>query len=67
MCRRIRPPSGSPSAPLRMLLIDAFHDEYRGVVCMVEVVDGAVTEGDKLVSVAMGAEYTVLEVSNMYY
>jgi hypothetical protein len=28
-CRHIPPPAGCPNAPLRLLLYDAFHDEYR--------------------------------------
>lgn len=60
--RHIPPPSGSPGAPLRALLFDAHHDDYRGVVTLVAVVDGRLAVGDRLVSVASGQEYDALEV-----
>ncbi|GFR41154.1 hypothetical protein Agub_g1818, partial [Astrephomene gubernaculifera] len=59
---RVRPPRGNPSAPLRLLLFDAFHDEYRGVVLLVEVVDGAVSVGEKVAMASTGSSYEVLEV-----
>jgi translation elongation factor EF-4 len=61
-CRRIPPPTGSPSQPLRLLLFDAFHDEYRGVVCLVTVVDGCLRAGDRLAAASSGQEYEALEV-----
>jgi len=45
-----------------VLLFDAYHDEYRGVVCLVTAVDGALRKGDKLRSAATGAEHEALEV-----
>lgn len=64
---RIRPPPGDPSAPLRCLLFDATHDEYRGVVLQVEVVDGpGLAVGDRVALVASpGAVYEVQEVGIM--
>lgn len=45
--RHIPAPSGSPELPLRMLLFDAFHDEYRGVICLVQVVVSAQSVAEK--------------------
>ncbi|GLI68873.1 hypothetical protein VaNZ11_013419 [Volvox africanus] len=59
---RIRSPQGDPSGPLRMLLFDAFHDEYRGVVLLVEVVDGRVEVGMRVAMASTGAAYEVQEV-----
>lgn len=42
--RRVPPPSGRREGPLRILLFDAYHDEYRGVICLIEVIDGEVRE-----------------------
>ncbi|KAF1773375.1 Tr-type G domain, conserved site [Phytophthora cactorum] len=39
-----------PSAPLRCLLVDSYYDDYRGTVCLVKVVDGAIFPGDKIYS-----------------
>jgi translation elongation factor EF-4 len=60
--RRIPPPSGDVAAPLRLLLFDAFHDDYRGVVCLVKVVDGRLAAGDKLQAASTGKQYEALEV-----
>ncbi|KAF6264082.1 GTP binding protein lepa [Scenedesmus sp. NREL 46B-D3] len=59
---RVPPPAGSPGRPLRLLLFDAFHDEYRGVVCLVAVVDGRLRAGDRLAAASSGQEYEALEV-----
>ncbi|GMH39966.1 hypothetical protein BSKO_07870 [Bryopsis sp. KO-2023] len=61
----VPPPKGSASAPTRLFLFDAFHDEYRGVICLVEVVDGKVSKGDKIVSASSGETYEVLEIGAM--
>lgn len=62
LARRIPPPAGDPAAPLRALLFDAHHDDYRGVVTLVAVVDGRLAAGDRLASAATGQEYEALEV-----
>ncbi|KAL3142012.1 hypothetical protein ABBQ32_004651 [Trebouxia sp. C0010 RCD-2024] len=55
-------PVGDPDGPLRMLLFDAFHDEYRGVICLLKVVDGMVKKGDKVMASSTEEVYDVLEV-----
>ncbi|CAI5458728.1 unnamed protein product [Closterium sp. Yama58-4] len=64
--RQIPPPPGDPAAPLRALLLDAHFDEYRGVVCHVAVVDGAIREGERVAVAGMGMSYDVGEVGVMY-
>ena len=59
---RVPPPSGDANANTRMLVFDAYHDEYRGVVCLVNVVDGSLRKGDKIVSKASGDSWDVVEV-----
>eukprot|EP00878_Enallax_costatus_P030694 GHUV01033471.1.p1 GENE.GHUV01033471.1~~GHUV01033471.1.p1 ORF type:complete len:237 (+),score=75.25 GHUV01033471.1:242-952(+) len=62
-CRRhILPPSDTSQDPLRLMLFDASHDEYRGVICLVAVVDGCLRAGDKLQAVSTGQQYDALEV-----
>jgi len=39
LCRKFPPPKGSKDAPCKLLLFDAFHDPYRGVIALVEVGD----------------------------
>lgn len=59
---RVPPPRGDPAAPLRALLFDAYHDEYRGVVCLLEVVDGELRKGDRVRAASTGLTYDVSEL-----
>ncbi|KAI3452332.1 hypothetical protein Pfo_008997 [Paulownia fortunei] len=63
---RIPPPPGESSSPLRMLLLDSYYDEYKGVICHVAVVDGALRKGEKISSAATGQSYEVLDVGIMH-
>ncbi|MBK7494167.1 MAG: elongation factor 4 [Candidatus Omnitrophica bacterium] len=60
--RKIPPPSGKPDAPLRGLVVDSIYNTYRGVVAYIRVVDGQITEGQKIRLMATDQEYEVLEV-----
>ncbi|KAF5725356.1 translation factor GUF1 mitochondrial [Tripterygium wilfordii] len=51
---RIPRPPGETNSPLRMLLLDSYYDEYKGVICHVAVVDGVLCKGDKIASAATG-------------
>ena len=62
LIERVPPPRGDPGAPLRALLFDAFHDEYRGVVCLLEIIDGALARGDRVVAASTQETYEILEV-----
>ncbi|XP_073292327.1 translation factor GUF1 homolog, mitochondrial isoform X2 [Primulina huaijiensis] len=64
--KRIPPPPGESSSPLRMLLLDSYYDEYKGVICHVAVFDGALQKGDKISSAATGQSYEVLDVGIMH-
>jgi GTP-binding protein LepA len=44
----VPPPRGNLEAPLRALIFDSWFDPYRGVVCLVRVVDGSVRVGQKI-------------------
>ena len=60
--REVPPPEGNPEAPLKALLFDSWYDPYRGVVCMVRVVDGTLRRGDKIKFMASGRVYPVDEL-----
>ncbi|KAK4477619.1 hypothetical protein RD792_016863 [Penstemon davidsonii] len=64
--KRIPPPPGASTSPLRMLLLDSYYDEYRGVICHVAVVDGALRKGEKVSSAATGQSYEVTDVGIMH-
>ncbi|CAN4093754.1 unnamed protein product [Withania somnifera] len=57
---------GKNTSPLRMLLLDSYYDEYKGVICHVAIVDGALHKGDKICSAATGQSYEVSEVGIMH-
>lgn len=59
-------PQGDPAGPLRMLLVDSWYDNYKGVVLLVRVFDGTVRAGDAVASLVTGLRYTVGEVGIMH-
>ncbi len=61
----VPPPSGDPDAPFRALIFDSKFDQYRGVVCLVRVVDGALRAGDRIQFVSTGAQHEVTEVGKL--
>ncbi|QCE12335.1 GTP-binding protein LepA [Vigna unguiculata] len=64
--QRIPAPPGRRESPLRMLLLDSYYDEYKGVICHVAVVDGVLSKGDKISSAATGQSYEALDVGIMH-
>lgn len=60
---RIPPPGASSlrAEPLRALLIDAWHDAHRGVVCLVQVASGILRSGETLYSANSGDSFLVQE------
>lgn len=63
---RIPAPKCAPEKPLKALLFDSWFDEYRGVICLIAVQDGAIKKGDKITLSQTGNDYDVLEVGLMY-
>lgn len=63
---RIPSPPGKSASPLRMLLLDSYYDEYKGVICHVAVVDGSLHKGDKIASAATGQVYEIFDVGIMH-
>lgn len=62
----LRSPSGAPDKPLRVLLFDNWYDKFRGVVCLVKVVDGTLKKGDKVTSAHSQQKYDVMDVGILY-
>lgn len=64
--QRIKPPPGSGQNKLKALLFDSWFDEYRGVICLIEIIDGTIKKGDYITSAHTQQEYQVLDVGLMY-
>lgn len=60
--KRIPCPPARPTAPFKGLLIDSWFQPYRGVVCLVSVLDGLVRTGDVLQNGASGKTYIIEEL-----
>jgi len=63
---QIPAPTTVEDAPLKMLLVDSWYDNYKGVILLVRIFDGSIKPGDKVYSFATGIQYTVGEVGIMY-
>lgn len=63
---QIPAPTTDDKAPLKLLLVDSWYDNYKGVVLLVRIFDGTIKPGDKVISFATGITYTVGEVGIMY-
>ena len=59
---RIPAPVDTPNEKLRALVFDSTFDTYRGVVVYVRVVDGSISAGDNIKTMATNKSYDVKEV-----
>ena len=59
---KVPPPVGDVNKPLKALVIDAWFDNYVGVVMLVRVVDGTLKPKDKIRLMATGAEHLCEQV-----
>ncbi|WP_077848583.1 translation elongation factor 4 [Clostridium puniceum] len=55
-------PDGDEEAPLKALIFDSYYDSYKGVVCIVRVIDGRIKIGSKIKLMATNKVYDVTEV-----
>ena len=60
--RRVPPPRGNPTGPLRALIFDSYYDKYRGAIPSIRIVDGELRKGMKI---TFGANDTVYEVDEV--
>ncbi len=60
--KKIPPPKGDPTAPLRALIYDAKPDVHRGVISHARVVDGSFKRGDQIELIAVERKYLITEV-----
>ena len=57
--KRLPPPKGDETAPLKALLVDSWYDAYLGVVVLVRVIDGKFTKGMRIRMMGADAHYEV--------
>ena len=60
--KNIPSPDGDEEAPLKSLIFDSYYDSYKGVVCIVRVIDGKIKIGSKIKLMATNKFYDVTEV-----
>ena len=59
---RIPSPKGDPKKPLQMLIFDSIFNSFRGIIVLGKVINGVVSQGDKVKFVQTDMEYTADEV-----
>ncbi len=62
LVKRIPPPVGDRSAPLKALIIDSWFDNYLGVVALVRVMEGELRPKQKIQAMSIGRPYQVDKV-----
>jgi GTP-binding protein LepA len=60
--KRIPPPLGDESNPLKALIFDSWFDNYQGVIVLVRLFDGKVVPGEKVRFMATEGVYEVAQV-----
>ena len=55
-------PTGNAAGPLRAMLFDSWYDPYRGVMCLVRMIDGELRRGMKIKFMSTGREYEIGEM-----
>jgi len=61
----VPPPAGDTDRPFRALIFDSKFDQYRGVVCLVRVVDGTLRAGERIQFLSTGVQHEVTEVGRL--
>ncbi len=53
------PEAGDPDAPLKAMLVDAWYDNYMGVIVLFRVLEGTMKKGMRIRTMSTGASYVV--------
>ena len=60
--KRLPPPQGDETAPLKALLVDSWYDAYLGVVVLVRIMDGTMKRHQKIKMMGTDAHYTIEKI-----
>ena len=56
------PPPKTTTDKLQALIFDSEYESYRGVICLVRIVNGKLKKGDKIKMLSTGATYDIVEL-----
>ena len=56
---RVPPPQGDADAPLKVLIVDSWFDNYVGVISLIRIVDGRLSRRDKIRVMSSGRNFQV--------
>ncbi len=62
VCDRIHGPKGDPEAKTQALIFDSKYDDYRGVIVYFRVMNGRLTQGDKVFMMGTGRTWQITEI-----
>ncbi|OSZ70937.1 elongation factor 4 [Sphingomonas sp. IBVSS1] len=57
--KRIPPPKGDATKPLKAMLVDSWYDPYLGVVILIRVIDGSIRKGQQIKFMAADSVHLV--------
>jgi len=60
--KKIPPPKGNSSAPLKALLFDSWYDQYQGVIILVRIFEGTLKKGDRILLMATNSVFEALKI-----
>ena len=60
--KRIPPPKGDPTAPLKALIFDSVYNSFRGIIAYYKVMDGEIRTGDHVKFVSTDSAYHADEI-----
>jgi len=60
--KKLPPPVGDSTAPLRSLIFDSHYDPYRGTIVYLRMFEGSIKAGDRIIFMSNNAVYKVEEV-----
>ncbi len=60
--QKVPPPPGDENKPLKALIFDSWFDNYQGVIVLVRLFDGRVKAGSRILLMATGTTFEVLQV-----